>query len=94
MLGGNRRGRIYGRLDCRAALRALARGGYRLNGCSSSMKPPRSQPGTAHARCACPGSTGDGARTPCELSHVEVGTTAESLGNSNGGAADSDLPAE
>jgi hypothetical protein len=27
-LGGHRRGRIYGRLDCRAALRALARGGY------------------------------------------------------------------
>ena len=30
-LGGNRRGRIYGRLDCRAALRALAHGGYRAN---------------------------------------------------------------
>ncbi len=27
-LGGHRRGRIYGRLDCRAALQALARGGY------------------------------------------------------------------
>lgn len=27
-LGGNRRGRIYGRLDCPAALRAIARGGY------------------------------------------------------------------
>jgi methylphosphotriester-DNA--protein-cysteine methyltransferase len=27
-LGGHRRGRIYGRLDCPAALRALARGGY------------------------------------------------------------------
>jgi methylphosphotriester-DNA--protein-cysteine methyltransferase len=27
-LGGHRRGRIYGRLDCRSALRALARGGY------------------------------------------------------------------
>jgi len=27
-LGGHRRARIYGRLDCRAALRALARGGY------------------------------------------------------------------
>jgi Metal binding domain of Ada len=26
--GGNRRGRLYGRLDCPAALRALARGGY------------------------------------------------------------------
>ena len=31
MLGGNRRGRIYGRLDCRAARRALARGAYRAN---------------------------------------------------------------
>jgi len=31
MLGGNRRGRIYGRLDCPAALRALARGGYLAN---------------------------------------------------------------
>ena len=31
MLGGNRRGRIYGRLDCRTALGALARGGYRPN---------------------------------------------------------------
>lgn len=30
-LGGNRKGRIYGRLDCPAALRALARGGYRQN---------------------------------------------------------------
>jgi hypothetical protein len=27
-LGGHRRGRIYGRLDCPVALRALARGGY------------------------------------------------------------------
>ena len=27
-LGGNTRGRLYGRLDCPAALRALARGGY------------------------------------------------------------------
>jgi methylphosphotriester-DNA--protein-cysteine methyltransferase len=26
-LGGNRRSRIYGRLDCPSALRALARGG-------------------------------------------------------------------
>jgi len=28
-LGGHRGTRIYGRLDCRAAARALARGGYR-----------------------------------------------------------------
>ncbi|WP_230533368.1 Ada metal-binding domain-containing protein [Microvirga roseola] len=28
LLGGHRRSRIYGRLDCPAALRALARGGY------------------------------------------------------------------
>ena len=27
-LGGNRRGRVYGRLDCPSALRAIARGGY------------------------------------------------------------------
>lgn len=27
-LGGHRRGRIYGRLDCRSALRAIAGGGY------------------------------------------------------------------
>lgn len=27
-LGGHRRGRIYGRLDCRSALRAIACGGY------------------------------------------------------------------
>lgn len=27
-LGGHRRSRIYGRLDCPAALRAIARGGY------------------------------------------------------------------
>lgn len=27
-LGGHRRSRIYGRLDCSAARRALARGGY------------------------------------------------------------------
>jgi methylphosphotriester-DNA--protein-cysteine methyltransferase len=27
-LGGHRGTRIYGRLDCRAALRAIARGGY------------------------------------------------------------------
>jgi methylphosphotriester-DNA--protein-cysteine methyltransferase len=26
--GGHRRSRIYGRLDCRAALQAIARGGY------------------------------------------------------------------
>lgn len=29
--GGHRRSKIYGRLDCPAALRALARGGYRRN---------------------------------------------------------------
>jgi methylphosphotriester-DNA--protein-cysteine methyltransferase len=27
-LGGHRSGRIYGRLDCPSALRAIARGGY------------------------------------------------------------------
>lgn len=27
-LGGHRRSRIYGRLDCRGAQRAIARGGY------------------------------------------------------------------
>lgn len=27
-LGGHRGSKIYGRLDCRAALRAIARGGY------------------------------------------------------------------
>ena len=27
-LGGHRGGRLYGRLDCRAALQAIARGGY------------------------------------------------------------------
>ena len=27
-LGGHRRGRTYGRLDCPSALRAIARGGY------------------------------------------------------------------
>jgi hypothetical protein len=27
-LGGHRRGRIFGRLDCPSALRAIARGGY------------------------------------------------------------------
>lgn len=27
-IGGHRRSRIYGRLDCRTALRAIARGGY------------------------------------------------------------------
>ncbi|GAC1032132.1 Ada metal-binding domain-containing protein [Pseudomonas sp. No.21] len=27
-LGGHRRNRLYGRLDCRSALQALARGGY------------------------------------------------------------------
>ena len=30
-LGGHRRTRIYGRLDCRTARSALARGGYRAN---------------------------------------------------------------
>ena len=30
-LGGHRKTRIYGRLDCRAALRAIARGGYVTN---------------------------------------------------------------
>jgi hypothetical protein len=29
ILGGHRGGKIYGRLDCRAALRAIARGGYK-----------------------------------------------------------------
>lgn len=29
--GGHRRGKIYGRMDCPAALRAIARGGYVSN---------------------------------------------------------------
>lgn len=28
VLGGHRRGKLYGRLDCPSALRAIARGGY------------------------------------------------------------------
>jgi methylphosphotriester-DNA--protein-cysteine methyltransferase len=28
LLGGHRKSRVYGRLDCRAALRAISRGGY------------------------------------------------------------------
>ena len=31
LFGGHRRSRIYGRLDCRAALQAIARGGYVAN---------------------------------------------------------------
>ncbi|WP_026937377.1 Ada metal-binding domain-containing protein [Gulosibacter molinativorax] len=31
ILGGHRGGRIYGRLDCPAALRAIAKGGYVKN---------------------------------------------------------------
>ncbi len=31
MWGGHRGGKIYGRLDCPAALRAIARGGYAKN---------------------------------------------------------------
>jgi methylphosphotriester-DNA--protein-cysteine methyltransferase len=30
-LGGHRKTKIYGRLDCRAALQAIARGGYISN---------------------------------------------------------------
>ncbi|MCU9946789.1 Ada metal-binding domain-containing protein [Pseudomonas sp. PDM13] len=30
-LGGHRRNKLYGRLDCRSALQALARGGYRAH---------------------------------------------------------------
>jgi methylphosphotriester-DNA--protein-cysteine methyltransferase len=30
-LGGHRKTKLYGRLDCRAALRAIARGGYVAN---------------------------------------------------------------
>jgi metal binding Ada-like protein len=30
-LGGHRKGRLYGRMDCRAALTALERGGYPAN---------------------------------------------------------------
>jgi len=30
-LGGHRKGRLYGRMDCRAALAALERGGYAAN---------------------------------------------------------------
>ena len=30
-LGGHRKSRLYGRLDCPAALRAIARGGYAAN---------------------------------------------------------------
>jgi len=31
MFGGNKHGKLYGRLDCRAALLAIAKGGYVKN---------------------------------------------------------------
>jgi hypothetical protein len=39
-LGGNRRGKLYGRLDCRPALRAIAKGGYAKHACFSPTSRP------------------------------------------------------
>jgi hypothetical protein len=52
-LGGYRPGRVYGRLDCPAALRAIARGGYVRNRVFFADQQPLSRPGTGHAPCAC-----------------------------------------
>jgi hypothetical protein len=57
LLGGNRRSKVYGRLDCKVAARYLARGTYQKNRvffadeataiaagyrpCKACMKPPR-----------------------------------------------------
>jgi hypothetical protein len=51
-LGGHRRTRIYGRLDCPAALRAIARGGYIPTVSSSSPKSTRVPPDTVPAPSA------------------------------------------
>lgn len=49
LLGGHRRNKLYGRLDCPSALRALADGDTSPNGCISPMSRPRSRLDTDRA---------------------------------------------
>jgi hypothetical protein len=65
-LGGHRRNRMYGRLDCPTALRALAAGTTAPSGSSSPTNRQPSTPATARAPSACPPSTGPG-RQPAPL---------------------------
>ncbi len=86
MLGGNRRGRIYGRLDCRAALRALARGGYRPNRVFFLDEATAIAAGYRPCAVCMPRQYRRWRADALGIApHVEVGTTAESLGNKNGG---------
>ncbi|MGI8305548.1 hypothetical protein [Saccharopolyspora hattusasensis] len=59
-LGGYRRGRIYGRLDCPSALRAIADGGYMAHRVFFADEATARAAATGPARCACPIGTGSG----------------------------------
>jgi len=61
-LGGNTRGHRYGRLDCPAARRAIARGGYVDNRVFFADTPTAMQAGSRPARCVCPPRTPPGRR--------------------------------
>lgn len=61
-LGGHRRARLYGRLDCPSALRALAAGGYVRHRVFFADEPAAVAAATARARSVCPPSTRPGRR--------------------------------
>ena len=63
-LGGHRRTKIFGRLDCRAALRAIAVVATSVTGCSSPTAPLPPGRATDPARIAC--------RTPTERGRTAV----------------------
>lgn len=60
--GGYRRGRIYGRLDCKSANRAIAKGGYVKYRVFLRTRKPLSGQDTVRALCVCRRSTGSGKR--------------------------------
>src|SRR5271166_4868238 len=60
--GGHRKNKIYGRLDCPGALRAIAAGGYVASRVFFADELTASPPATGPARPACPPPTRHGKR--------------------------------
>jgi methylphosphotriester-DNA--protein-cysteine methyltransferase len=52
--GGHRRSRVYGRLDCPAALRAIARGGYTRHRVFFADEPTANAVGYRPCATCCP----------------------------------------
>jgi hypothetical protein len=74
-VGRHRRHRVYGRLDCPAALLAIARGRGTNDRVSSPMKPLQSPQAIAPAGSAAPTGTSPGSKSRSDLTNQRATTS-------------------